>query len=185
MVHVHIALWIVGAPRIDKVLVPESEQMDFEEVDWEAEDQVILNDGEAATVLATFYDRAYTEYNTLKDPDDARSAAARGRRSKLGKTLERGTASPDMLSEAALQVLLDGHAQEEDAAWANSRAFGERRERRAYQTPTRRRVRDGPLWESSLSGCRCTTCTRRSQWGRLRKASLAPKLSMNTPVWKV
>ena len=71
MLHAHMAFWIVGAPRIDKIEVPQEKADDGEENAWvEVE---VLPEGvgvtpqsEAADRLAAFWDRGFTEFNVAK-----------------------------------------------------------------------------------------------------------------------
>ena len=57
LIHTHIALWIVGSPRIDKVEVPIETKDDVVEIDVTPAD---------AFVLATFWDRVFNEFNVSK-----------------------------------------------------------------------------------------------------------------------
>ena len=57
LIHTHIALWIVGSPRIDKVEVPIESKDDVVEIDVTPAD---------AFVLATFWDRVFNEFNVSK-----------------------------------------------------------------------------------------------------------------------
>ena len=116
MVHVHIACWIAGAPRIDKVAkapdgTPDNKEVSFHELQMDGE--VVLEQGEAASRLASFFDRAYTEWNLQKPPVgkhiENTEAGQPGRRLKMGKTEERRCPAPDMLSERSLRMLLAVH----------------------------------------------------------------------------
>ena len=113
MVHVHIAFWIAGAPRIDRVAEapdgnPDNEEAIFHDLDMDGE--VVLEQGEAASRLASFFDRAYTEWNLQKAPVgkhiESTEAGQPGRRLQMGKTVERSCPAPDMLSERSLRMLL-------------------------------------------------------------------------------
>ena len=133
MVHGHIAYWIRGAPRIDRVTAspaPGGDEMEPEaaadESVWEhlaGEGEVVMEQGDAANQLADFFDRVYTEYNLQKSciekHGDNKNAARVGRRQRLGKARERSTSAPDMLSEQSLRILL-GKAPNDmpDAEWA-------------------------------------------------------------------
>ena len=66
LVHVHIAYWIVGAPRIDKVVVPRQSEAGVFEVDVTAADAVVLPHERAANVMSTFWDRVICEFNVAK-----------------------------------------------------------------------------------------------------------------------
>ncbi len=57
LIHTHIALWIVGSPRIDKVEVPIETKDVVVEIDVTPAD---------AFALATFWDRVFTEFNVSK-----------------------------------------------------------------------------------------------------------------------
>ena len=66
LVHVHIAYWIVGAPRIDKVVVPRQSEAGVFEVDVTAADAVVLPHERAANVMSTFWDGVICEFNVAK-----------------------------------------------------------------------------------------------------------------------
>ena len=54
-VHVHIALWIVGVPRIDKVVVPK-EDLDkgYVELEVPIEGDTVLPQEQAASLMSAF-----------------------------------------------------------------------------------------------------------------------------------
>ena len=107
MVHVHIALWISGSPRIDKVLIPSSKADAAIELHLDTEDRVELEQGDAANRLATFFDRAYTEYSMAKATSgDAVGKASR--RQRMSKIEQREIPSPECISERALLEMLGG-----------------------------------------------------------------------------
>ena len=119
MVHGHIAYWIKGAPRIDKVVVPDAITGSVDDTVLDFDGQVSLEQGLAAERLASFFDRAYTEYNISKPPppraggfaSDANASEASvvwraGRRSLMGKKKERQQRAPDMISEETLLGIL-------------------------------------------------------------------------------
>ena len=107
MVHVHIALWISGSPRIDKVLIPSSKADAAIELHLDAEDRVELEQGDAANRLATFFDRAYTEYSIAKATSgDAVGKASR--RQRMSKIEQREIPRPECISERALLEMLGG-----------------------------------------------------------------------------
>ena len=71
MIHVHIAFWIVGAPRIDKIEVPREKGDDgttktWVEIDVVPDGAVVVPESAAADRLATFWDRSFTEFNVAK-----------------------------------------------------------------------------------------------------------------------
>ena len=66
LLHTHIAFWIVGAPRLDKVVVPTATKSDSVEIDVTPEDAVVLPQEEAANLMATFWDRVISEFNVAK-----------------------------------------------------------------------------------------------------------------------
>ena len=124
MVHLHIAVWIAGAPRIDRIDKapdgdPDNEEAIFHDLDMDGE--VVLEQGEAASRLASFFDRAYTEWNLQKPPVgkhiESTEAGQPGRRLKMGKTEERSCPAPDMLSERSLQMLLALNPGNAPTAW--------------------------------------------------------------------
>ena len=88
MVHIHLALWIVGAPRIDKVVVPHEDTGIVAEEQWLDEGAVVLQDGDAAEALGGFFDRVYTEWNIRKPVGNDAKASAVGRRARLGEVQE-------------------------------------------------------------------------------------------------
>ena len=70
MIHMHMAFWIVGSPRIDKVIVPK-EQRDQVIVTERAtcDTDVVLPQTEAANLMACFWDRVIAEFNVAKALD--------------------------------------------------------------------------------------------------------------------
>ena len=106
MVHIHIALWIGGAPRIDKVLLDEPLDDTSAQIhDLEYEGKVTLTEAIASKKLAWFFDRAYTEWNNLK-AIDCSDRKRPGRRSTLSKSEQRCLPTPQMLSEAAHLLMM-------------------------------------------------------------------------------
>ena len=89
LVHVHIALWIVGSPRIDKVIVPREQGGNLVEVEVPIHGETVLPQEEAATLMSAFWERAYCEFNvakTLLDESDPFAHAEQiGPRSKMGR----------------------------------------------------------------------------------------------------
>ena len=80
MIHAHMAFWIVGAPRIDKIAVPRAkEDGACVEIDAAPPGAEVVPEPEAADRLAAFWDRAYTEFNVAKvlaDQSSTRPGAA-------------------------------------------------------------------------------------------------------------
>ena len=110
MVHVHIAMWISGSPRIDKVTVPSSKGGAAIELHPHTEDRVELEQGDAANRLATFFDRVYTEYNMAK----ATSGDAVGRprrRSRMSNIEQQEIPSLECISERARLEMLGGREE--------------------------------------------------------------------------
>ena len=68
MIHAHMAFWVVGAPRIDKIEVPREQARGAGcvEIDAPLPGQHSAPHAEAAERLAAFWDRPYTEYNVAK-----------------------------------------------------------------------------------------------------------------------
>ena len=67
MIHAHIAFWIVGAPRIDKIAAPRAKGGGaFVEIHAAPPGAEVAAEAEAADRLAAFWDRAYTEFNVAK-----------------------------------------------------------------------------------------------------------------------
>ena len=65
LIHTHIALWIVGAPRIDKVTVPIDIESGVVQVDVTPAEEVVLPHEDAANILATFWDRVFSEFTVV------------------------------------------------------------------------------------------------------------------------
>ena len=68
IIHVHMALWVVGAPRIDKIeaLREQPKRSAGVEIESPLPGQHAVPQAEAADRLAAFWDRAYTEFNVTK-----------------------------------------------------------------------------------------------------------------------
>ena len=71
MIHAHMAFWIVGAPRIDNIAVPRKQRDGaIVEINVALPGAEVVAEAEAADRLATFWDRAYTEFNVAKTVAD-------------------------------------------------------------------------------------------------------------------
>ena len=71
MLHAHIAFWVVGAPRIDKIEVPREKEdgataKTWVEIDVVPDGSAVVPEAAAADQLASFWDRAFTEFNVAK-----------------------------------------------------------------------------------------------------------------------
>ena len=132
MIHAHMALWITGAPRIDKIEVPRAKSGDsgdgktWVEIDVVPPGAEVAPQAAAATRLAIFWDRAFTEFNVAKamaitegqaGPQSTSSSSAGlgalaaevGLRQAMGTKEERSVRSPESLSyEALAHCLLVG-----------------------------------------------------------------------------
>ncbi len=128
IIHAHMAFWVVGAPRVDKVEGPREPAPGSAVVEIEVPlpGQHAVPQAQAADRLAAFWDRAYTEYNVAKamcseasdgppgfagaapsaSPLAPRSASldlagAVGVRQGLGPAREKQVRSPESLSHEA------------------------------------------------------------------------------------
>ncbi len=108
MFHAHMAFWVVGAPRIDKVTMLSEATRDGEEVEVPLDDVTVLPQVEAAGRMASFWDRALTEFNVAKALSSHALPGDIGPRTKAGKKAEKELASPEMLSHRALAHCLLG-----------------------------------------------------------------------------
>ena len=113
MVHVHVALWITGSPRVDKVIVqdPSADPPDEasrgggREILLEGDGDVMLTEARSANLMASFFDSVYTGWHQGKDAD-GHEANTPSVRHRIGKQAERKTPSPEMLSHECLVWLL-------------------------------------------------------------------------------
>jgi hypothetical protein len=123
IVHIHLALYTVGSPRIDKVLTDKA-LLEAEDEDpgapretlYAEEGDVVLQDDAAARALVTIA----SSRNACKGERDVPGRV--GYRKAMGKKAERSTPSPDMLSADAMLLLLDtregeGDAEAEERIW--------------------------------------------------------------------
>ena len=83
MVHVHMAFWIVGAPRIDKIEVPREKRDEkgdnaWMEIEYVPEGVTVVPESEAADRLAAYWDRGVTEFNVAKAIAGKEAAESRG-----------------------------------------------------------------------------------------------------------
>ena len=64
IIHAHMAFWVVGAPRIDKIEVPREQAGESGgiEIDVPLPGQHAVPQAEAADTKAAFWDRAYSEF---------------------------------------------------------------------------------------------------------------------------
>ena len=101
-------MWIVGAPRIDKVEIPRDATTEGADqsltvcVDITPSDAVPLAQADAANLLAGFWDRVYTEFNIAKHLTGIPKPTESGVRAGMGKTKERCVKSPESLSTKTL-----------------------------------------------------------------------------------
>ena len=114
MLHIHVALWISGSPRIDKVVHSKAaraggaaDQADgsntvVSETVWADEGDVCLSDDSAANALTAFFQRVYSEWNIIKR--DCGEATRVGPRRKGAWTTS--CTSPDMMSSVLKSWLL-------------------------------------------------------------------------------
>ena len=83
IIHAHMAFWVVGAPRVDKIEAPRESALGSAGVEVEVPlpGQHAVPQAQAVDRLAAFWDRAYTEYNVAKAmcpaPSDGPPDAAR------------------------------------------------------------------------------------------------------------
>lgn len=101
MIHAHMAFWIVGAPRIDKIAVPRAQgDGSFVQIDAAPPGAEVVAEAEAADRLAAFWDRAYTEFNVAKTlasevpTQPGSSSSDVGVRQYLGPVEEKKSALP-------------------------------------------------------------------------------------------
>ena len=131
MIHAHMAFWVVGAPRIDKIEVPcdVSKNSEGVEIDVNVPGQRVVPQAQAAEQLAAFWDRAFTEFNVAKPFDadvcqdnSAGMASAIGPRQALGSKKEKEVRSPESISyETLTHCLLNGgklDEAEESRCWS-------------------------------------------------------------------
>lgn len=136
MLHAHMAFWIVGSPRIDKVIVPKEQGDQVVEITATCDTDVVLPQTEAANLMACFWDRVIAEFNVAKALDQfsqalpgepslesiVEMASATGLRQKFGKKQEKGQPSPECISYKTLAhcVLgtLDVSDAESEQCWA-------------------------------------------------------------------
>ena len=133
MLHAHIAFWMVGAPRLDKIIVPKEKGDNVIEVRLaHEEDSEPKPTQEAANLLASFWDRIHTEFNVAKAVKSSTSESQEyedtfalcedtGVRHKLGRKHERESPSPESISYETLMYCLLGNTastpEEETKCW--------------------------------------------------------------------
>ena len=66
ILHAHIAFWMIGAPRIDKIQVPREKEENVVEIDANEDESTALANDEAANLLGSYWDRVLTEFNVAK-----------------------------------------------------------------------------------------------------------------------
>ena len=71
LIHTHIAFWIVGSPRIDKVVVPTETKSDVVEIDVTPAEAFVLPQERAANIMATLGDRVLIKFNVAKHVQEA------------------------------------------------------------------------------------------------------------------
>ena len=95
IVHVHVVLWVKGAPRIDAVLRPDEQgnlpALNSEDV--KSGDVVVL-DEDVAHIMASFSDGVYTEWNTRKAEDGSQADRLGERERRRRDRTERSVRDP-------------------------------------------------------------------------------------------
>ena len=116
MVHVHVSFWIVGSPRIDKVVIGQcgceadkgmagnGVTPEVKETVWAEDTDVTMRDGEAARALGKFFERIYTEWNVAKREDG--DACRISKKTSVGKAAAGVLNPPDSITEKTLLSLL-------------------------------------------------------------------------------
>ena len=195
MIHAHMAFWIVGAPRIDKIDVPRlTTDTAVVEIDSAPPGAQVVAEVDAADRLAAFWDRAYTEFNVAKtvahETFSLPSAASRdvGVRQRLGPAEEKQVRSPESISyDTFAHCLLGGlelPTEAGDRCWGELvEILGDARAllltlwppSLAGQALLALRPgapgRDFTSWLRWRSGQTCTICTSRTLWGHQAKTS--------------
>ena len=112
IIHAHMAFWVVGAPRIDKVDAPCGQEggSDGIEIHVPLPGQHAVLQAEAADRLPAFWDRAYTEYNVAKAMSSELAAP--------------GSASGDLRALRAIRRWLGGRRRRASGTWARGRQAG-------------------------------------------------------------
>ena len=140
MIHTHMAFWIVGAPRIDHIEVPQETSEGDYKIERLPDGVSVTPQSEAADRLAAYWDRCFTEFNLGKAMASKREetveqsgsrtwadlsslASATGVREGLSKAEEKAVRSPESISSTTYaHCLLNGlELNDED----NSRCWSE------------------------------------------------------------
>ena len=136
MFHPHMAYWVIGAPSIDKVEVPQEKAGEGQEKPWVEfevvpEGATVAPQSEAGDRLAAFWGRGFTEFNFVEAISSKTAAnlaqssgvsawtnlcaltAGVGVRTNLTKAEQNGVRSPEFISyEAHAHCLLHGFVVE-------------------------------------------------------------------------
>ena len=119
IVHLHVVLWIKGAPRVD-VAVKLGSGGDMPLMEPPDESKTIVLEEDVATIMASFFDRLYTEWNARKAPDgsEAERLGERERAKRAGT--EKQTRDPCSTSWEELRGIFgssaDPNSPEQSAA---------------------------------------------------------------------
>ena len=107
IVHVHVVLWVRGAPRIDVVLKPDKDG-NLPKPDGEAKAAAsVVLDEDLADIMASFNDRVYTEWNTRKANDGSEAARLGERERRRRDGSERSVRDPCSIPWAELRAVLE------------------------------------------------------------------------------
>jgi hypothetical protein len=195
MIHAHMAFWIVGAPRIDKIDVPRStKDTAFVEIDAAPPGAEVVAEAEAADRLAAFWDRAYTEFNVAKtvahESFTQPSAASRdvGVRQRLGPAEEKKSDPPKASHMIPLLIVYSAVSSSPrkrvitvgaswSKYWRDARALLLTLWPPSFAGQALLALRPGApgrdftSWLRWRSGQTCTICTSRALWGHQAKTS--------------
>ena len=116
MVHVHMAFWVVGAPRIDKIEVPQEKEDEHEgkawvEIDVVPEGVTVVPQSEAADRLAAFWDRGFTEFNVAKAMASCRAEKQKTKAPGSASAAPKGMAQQQSSSSADMSTLASSGMQ--------------------------------------------------------------------------
>ena len=107
IVHIHLVLWVHGAPRIDVALEP-NEDGRLPQTDATAGDVVVLSE-DVASIMSSFFDCIYAEYNTKKHHDGSQAPALGEKEHHRHDGMEKGVADPCSIAWSQLRDMLEPH----------------------------------------------------------------------------
>ena len=103
--HIHLVLWVHGAPRIDVAMEPNEDGI-LPENDATAGDVIVFSE-DVASIMSSFFDCIYAEYNIKKHHDGTQASALGEKERHRRDGTEKEVADPCSIPWSQLRDMLE------------------------------------------------------------------------------